>query len=227
MIIGNFLYRFLRYFVQFYFWVKYKKTVYNKDKLPKKYSGGYIIACNHQSYTDPPAIASVVKGRFSFMAKDELFRKNPFFAILIRMCGAFPVVRGAGDSAVIDKSVALLKKGRILVIFPEGTRSKDGTIGRGKTGVALIAAMANAPVLPVCIMYGLGGNKKTIDFAVGDIIPAEEIALNQDGDRKELRRISSRIVDSIKELQAQILQERGIETLVTEQTAKELKEENE
>ena len=207
--IGNFCYRFLRSVVQVYFSVKYNVTVHNKEKLPQKYSGGYIIACNHQSYTDPPAIAAVVKGRFSFMAKDELFRKNPFFTVLIRMCGAFPVVRGAGDRRVIDDSVELLKRGRILVIFPEGTRSKDGTIGRAKSGVALIAAMANAPVLPLCIVYGQEksrrkNNAKNLDVAIGDIIPAKEITITDESDRKELRRISNRIIDSIKELQSQI-----------------------
>jgi len=93
------------------------------------------------------------------------------------------------------------------VIFPEGTRSKDGTIGRAKSGVALIAATAAVPVLPVCIMYGLG-NKKNLDFAVGNMIPAEELKMESE-DRRALKQISARILDSIKELQTQILQERG------------------
>jgi 1-acyl-sn-glycerol-3-phosphate acyltransferase len=142
------------------------------------------------------------------MAKDELFRKNPFFALIIRMCGAFPVVRGAGDSSAIDKSVAFLKKGRILVIFPEGTRSKDGSIGRGKSGVALIAATANVPVLPVCIMYELNktSKKKSIDIIFGDMIPAQEVAIDmsQEGARRELKRVSERIMGSIKDLQEQL-----------------------
>jgi 1-acyl-sn-glycerol-3-phosphate acyltransferase len=226
--IGNFFYRFLRYLVQWHFHAKYKFKVYNKEKLPKKYRGGYIIACNHQKYADPPAISAVVKGRFSFMAKSELFEKNPFFTLLIRMCGAFPVVRGANDNSAIDRAISDLKKGRIFVIFPEGTRSKNGTIGRAKSGVALIAATANVPVLPVCIMYGLGGKKNNLDFAVGDIIPPEEITVTDgfsvtDGlgvtddsapaeppiDRKALKRVSERIIGSIKDSQTQILNERG------------------
>jgi len=206
--ISSFFYYIARYFVQFYFRVKHRITVYNKANLPKKYTGGYIIACNHQSFSDPPAVAAVVKGKFSFMAKDELFRKNPLFTWLIRRCGAFPVVRGTGDNSVIDNSVAYLKKGRVLVIFPEGTRSKDGTLGRPKSGVALIAATANVPVLPVCIMYGLGGNKRNLDFAVGDMLPPEEIHILEGGDRRELKRVAVRILDSIKELQQQILQAR-------------------
>jgi 1-acyl-sn-glycerol-3-phosphate acyltransferase len=214
--ITNLLYRVLRYFVQWYICGKYKITKYNKEKLPKKYTGSYIIACNHQSYTDPPAISACVKGRFSFMAKSELFKKNPFFAVIIRIAGAFPVVRGAGDGSAIDKSVKYLNKGRILVIFPEGTRSKDGKIGRAKSGVAMIAAMAKVPVLPVSIMYGLDKNskKKSLDFAVGDMIAAEEIAIDDiDADRKALRRVSERIMGSIKELNRQILKERGVQDI--------------
>lgn len=210
----NFLYRFLRYFVQWYIYGKYKVVKYNTHKLPKKYTGGYIIACNHQSYTDPPAISACVKGRFAFMAKSELFQKNPFFAVIIRIAGAFPVERGKGDTGAIDKSVMYVKKGRVLVIFPEGTRSRDGKMGRAKSGVALIAATANVPVLPVCIMYGLDktSKKKSIDFMVGDMIPKEEISLPDDGDRRALKRVSERIMNSIKELQTQILKERGENT---------------
>jgi 1-acyl-sn-glycerol-3-phosphate acyltransferase len=211
-VITNFLYKFLRYFVQWYFQAKYKITVYNRERIPKKYTGGYIIACNHQSYSDPPAVSACVKGRFAFMAKSELFKRNFFFKIIIIIAGAFPVERGKGDSGAIDKSVEYLKKGRILVIFPEGTRSKDGKLGRAKSGVALIAAMANVPVLPVSIMYGLdpASRKKSLDFAVGEIIPAEEIAVSN-GDRRELKRVSERIMGSIKELRGQILTIRGVE----------------
>jgi len=219
MIISNFFYYIMRYFVQFYFYSKYKITVYNKVKLPKKYTKGYIIACNHQSYSDPPAISAVVKGRFSFMAKSELFKRNPLFVLLIKICGAFPVDRGAGDNSAIERSISDIKKGKVFVIFPEGTRSKDGKIGRAKSGVALIAAAAGVDVLPVCIMYGLDKNskKKSLDFAVGDIIPADDVKIadsqsedtSNTGGRRELKRVSERIINSIKELQVQILNERG------------------
>ncbi|MDR0197044.1 MAG: 1-acyl-sn-glycerol-3-phosphate acyltransferase [Oscillospiraceae bacterium] len=206
---NNFFYRFLRYFVQFYFFFKYKIKMLNRENLPKL-RGGYIIACNHQRYTDPPAIAASVKGVFSFMAKEELFHKNPFFTLIIRLCGAFPVVRGAKDNSAIERAVSDLKKGKVFVIFPEGTRSKDGKIGRAKTGVALIASTANVPVLPVCIMYGLGGKKKNIDIAVGGIIPAQELRIDGEKGRGEFKRVSERIIGGIKDLQRQILTERGM-----------------
>ena len=110
----------------FYLHIKYKTRILNPENIPDL-SGGFIVACNHQSYSDPPVLAGIFKGRFSFMAKSELF-KNKLFAWLIKKCGAFPVVRGAKDSAALDRAVEDLKQNKIFVIFPEGTRSKDGVI---------------------------------------------------------------------------------------------------
>ena len=196
---GNFFYAIARMWVWIYFRLRYRLRVHNKHNLPK-FKGNFIVACNHQSYADPPAIASVIRGRFAFMAKQELFQGNVFFALLIRALGAFPVVRGARDGSAIDVSVEKLKKGRILVIFPEGTRSKDGTIGKAKSGVALIAAMARVPILPVCIVYGRE-KKHGIDFAVGELIAPTQINVEE---RRELKAFADSIVDSIKDLQVQI-----------------------
>jgi 1-acyl-sn-glycerol-3-phosphate acyltransferase len=132
------------------------------------------------------------------MAKSELF-KNKFFSWLIRKCGAFPVERGAGDNAAIDKAISDIEGGKAFVIFPEGTRSKDGNIGRAKSGIAVIAGKANAPVLPVCIKYGKKGFRRKAWVTIGEMIPAEEIAIKSD-DRGELRRVSNLIMDNIKML---------------------------
>ena len=168
--------------------------------------GGYIIASNHQSYTDPPLIAAVIRGKFSFIAKEELF-KNPFFSFLIKRCGAFPVERGSGDEAPILKAIETLEKGRIFVIFPEGARSKDGTIGRMKSGVVLIASKAEAPVLPVCIRYK---DKKHIDVNIGKMIPAEELRINEE-DRSSMRNSANRLKNELLSLQQEIFSADGQE----------------
>ena len=154
------------------------------------------MASNHLSYSDPPVIAAVFKGKFSFMAKSELF-KNKLFAWLITRCGAFPVVRGAKDGAAIERAVNDIEKNRIFVIFPEGTRSKDGVIARAKSGVALI----------VCIMYGVNGKKRDCTVAVGEMISSEEIAIADITDRKRIKTVSSLIMDNICALQKQICEE--------------------
>lgn len=201
------MYLFFRFFLSIFFHIKYNIRVLNKENIPH-IKDGYIIACNHQSYTDPPMIAANIRGKYSFMAKSELFEKK-LFAWLIRRCGAFPVVRGAGDNAALERAASDIKSGRIFVIFPEGTRSKDGTIARGKSGVTLIAGGAGAPVLPVCIMYGLDGKKRTVDFAVGKLIPPENLRVSAE-DRASLKRATNLIMDGIKQLQNQIFAERGI-----------------
>ena len=134
------------------------------------------------------------------MAKEELF-KNPFLSLLIKAFGAFPVVRGKGDMAVIDQSVEKLKKGKNLVIFPEGTRSKDGKGGRGKTGVALIAARSNVDVVPVgvCFEGDLGFRKKVV-IRYGKPISASELQISENPTPKELKQLKLTIMGSITEL---------------------------
>lgn len=193
------MYLFFRKCLSIVFHIKYKIHMINKENIPDL-KGGYIIACNHQKYVDPPMIASVIRGKFSFMAKEELFRKNPFFTWLIRACGAFPVSRGSGDDTPIKTAIEVIEKGRIFVIFPEGTRSKDGTIGRVKSGVVLIASQANAPVLPVCIRYR---GKRDVDINIGKLIPAEEVKIDEE-DRRSMRKVSNRLQDSLVALQSEI-----------------------
>ncbi len=193
------MYLFVRKLLSIFFHIKYKINMINEDNIPDL-KGGYIIAANHQSYTDPPLIAAVIRGKFSFMAKDELFHKNPFFTFIIKACGAFPVVRGAGDDAPLKTAMEKLKEGRIFVIFPEGTRSKDGTIGRVKSGIAVIAGQSGAPVLPVCIRYG---EKNRIDVNIGKLIPTEELQTDPE-DRKSMRNVCKRIQEDLIALQQEI-----------------------
>lgn len=212
------MYLFFRKLLSIFFHIKYRINVMHPENIPSL-KGGYIIACNHQRYADPPMVAAVIRGKFSFMAKEELFR-NPFFGWLIRRCGAFPVVRGSGDDAPIRDSINAVEKGRILVIFPEGTRSKDGTIGRMKSGVVLIASQAGVPVLPACIRYG---DKGAVDINFGELIPADKLKIDEN-DRRSMRTISKRLGDSMLSLQKEIYDAAGLPVPVKEK--KEQAEEN-
>lgn len=160
-----------------------------------------VLASNHRSYADPVLLTMPMKLPVTYMAKEELFQKNKLFAAFITMLGAFPVKRGAGDMKVIEDSVAILKSNRHLVIFPEGTRSKDGKVGKGKTGVALIAAKSGADVLPCGIIFEGEKlhfrSKLTVRF--GKVIPASEIAVD-DASPKSLKAVKTRIMDAIREL---------------------------
>lgn len=159
-----------------------------------------VMASNHRSYADPVILTMPMKRPVTYMAKEELF-KNKLFGWFIKKLGAFPVKRGAGDMQVIDDSIAILNSGRNLVIFPEGTRSKDGKVGKGKTGVALIAAKSGADVLPCGIIFEgekLKFRSKLI-LRFGKVIPAEEIAV-EDASPKALKGVKKRIMEAITEL---------------------------
>ena len=198
------MYMFFRMLVELWYrHIRFRTTILNIGNIPRE-KGGFIVASNHQKYDDPPLIAATFRGRFSFMAKSELFEKNKLFAWLIRKCGAYPVVRGGGDTAAIDKAVKELRLRRIFVIFPEGTRSKTGALGRGKSGVAIIAGQSGAPVVPVCIMYAPDGKKHHAVIAIGKKIPAEQLKIDDPNDRKQLRAVSKLIMDNIAKLQRQI-----------------------
>ena len=189
-------------FVRYVVWGVYK-VVYNFkiegiENIPQ--DRPLVMASNHRSYADPVILTIPMKRPVTYMAKEELF-KNKLFGWFITKLGAFPVKRGSGDMQVIDDAVGILNSGRNLVIFPEGTRSKDGKVGKGKTGVALIAAKSGADVIPCGIVFE--GEKlkfrSKLTLRFGKVIPAEEIAV-EDASPKSLKGVKKRIMGAITEL---------------------------
>ncbi len=193
-------YAFLRKCAKLFYVIVYNITVEGRENIPAA-KGGYIIASNHVSNNDPPVVGITFKGKYTFMAKEELFHINPFVTWLITKLGAFPVKRGAKDGAqAIEKALQSLKDGRIFVIFPEGTRSKDGTLGRAKSGVTLVAAQAKAPVVPVFIKYGRKKFRRRVYVSIGEMIPAEKFDVDIE-DKRMLKQLSSTIMGEIAKLQ--------------------------
>lgn len=193
------LYALARNIVSFIFHIVFKITIVGAENIPQE-KGGFIIASNHVSNYDPPMVGIVFKGKYAFMAKEELFR-NKFFAWLITKLGAFPVKRGAKDLSAIDKALESLDNGRIFVIFPEGTRSKTGELGRAKSGVAITAVRAEAPVVPVFIKYGKKKFRRNVCISIGEMISAESFKIDIT-DKHEIHRVSNLIMNEIAELKA-------------------------
>ncbi|MCK5733316.1 MAG: 1-acyl-sn-glycerol-3-phosphate acyltransferase [Candidatus Latescibacteria bacterium] len=111
--------------------------------------GGVILASNHCSLLDPPLVG-VSSGRpLYFLAKKELF-DPPGFGRLIAALHAFPVSRGFGRKA-IEQVLKMLKTERMVLLFPEGTRQKDGTLGHARAGVGMIALKSGKPIVPVWV----------------------------------------------------------------------------
>ena len=168
------------------------------QNVPK--DGGNVFASNHRSYQDPVFIALHTRTPLSYMAKEELFQHNILFTGLIKFFGAFPVSRGKGDTAVIDTSIEKLEKGRNLVIFPEGTRSKDGKVGPGKTGVALIAAVAQTKIVPVGIIFeGKLKFRRKVTVRYGTPLMPADIGVSGT-DPRSLKKLKLKIMEEITNL---------------------------
>jgi len=145
------LYLTLHWIVRFLFSVFFRYRVIGAENIPK--TGPAIICPNHISNLDPPLIGVSTKRKVHFMAKEELFR-IPIFRSLIRYLNAFPVNRSGGGREAIQKGMELLKEDKILGIFPEGTRSKTGKLGKGRVGAAVLACRAGVPLIPTAIIGG-------------------------------------------------------------------------
>lgn len=191
------------YFIKLIVWAAFKIVFSVRFEGRRNIPNGeaVIYASNHRTNADPPLIACRAKGKFAFMAKEELFR-NKFFAWLISSLGAFPVSRGKGDMAVLDTAIERLRNGRSLIIFPEGTRSKDGKVHRGHSGAAVIAAKSQKKIIPVGVVFGERLKFRTkITVRYGEPIdPNEYIDQPSDPNPRQLVKLKNRYMADIKNL---------------------------
>lgn len=147
-------YKFFRFLLRVIYRFLFRLKAVGTEHVPAE--GAVIIASNHISLLDPPAVGVLIKRQVHFMAKEELF-KIPVFGSLIKSFGAYPVKRGGVSIDAIKSSINLLKSGKMMGIFPEGTRQKsdDPAAAAGaKKGTAMIALRSNATVVPVAIVGG-------------------------------------------------------------------------
>ena len=201
------MYSFLRVAFSCFFRVLFRAEIKGQEHLPRE--GAVILAANHMSNWDPPLVASFLSRPVSYMAKAELFR-IPVFGRVITACHSFPVHRGAADRGAIKAAVKVLKEGRCLGLFPEGTRSRDGHIHKAEAGVGLIAAMTGAPVVPAAV---IGTNQI---FSFGHFLPklrviyGEPIRFQGDPRNKEdLAAFSQSVMDHIAAMKETIIHGNG------------------
>ncbi|MET8009208.1 lysophospholipid acyltransferase family protein [Streptomyces sp. NPDC005271] len=135
----------------------FRPRVEGVEHIPAE--GAAIVAGNHLSFSDHFLMPAIVPRRIAFLAKAEYFTgrglKGRLTAAFFRGAGQIPVDRSGGKAsqAALRSGLAVLRKGRLLGIYPEGTRSHDGRLYKGRTGVAAMALTAQAPVIP-CAMVG-------------------------------------------------------------------------
>ena len=142
-------YKIFKVLCRFWFGAILRTRVIGTENIPKE--GAFILAANHVSNWDPPFLGTFIDREVNYMGKEELF-KNPIMAWICRALHVFPVKRGAADKTAIKTAVKILKDGKCFGIFPEGTRSKTGKLGKAEPGVSLIAAMTKAQIIPAAIV---------------------------------------------------------------------------
>jgi glycerol-3-phosphate dehydrogenase (NAD(P)+) len=143
------VYWIVRSVFQPFFHVYFRLSRTGREHIPAH--GPVIIASNHRSFLDPFVIGTMARRPMYYVAKREMFTRR-WRSWVLSALGAFPVERGTGDAAMIETATAILERGEILLMFPEGTRTRPGPLGKPKRGAARLALETGAPVVPVAVI---------------------------------------------------------------------------
>jgi 1-acyl-sn-glycerol-3-phosphate acyltransferase len=170
------LYRFSRAIVRLVYRLLFRLEAEGLGNIPR--DGPVILCSNHKSLQDPFTLGAWVPRKVHYMAKAELFR-IPVVSPLIRAWGAFPVKRGGVSKEAIRNAIDLLQSGKVMGIFPEGTRNQ--TLGVGKRGAVTIAVRSRAVVVPVALVgdYRLFRKMRAIYGAPIDMNPYADIGTSE------------------------------------------------
>jgi len=149
----------------------YRIEVIGKENMPA--DGGVLLCANHIDNLDPPVVGITAPRPVHFMAKEELF-SVPVLGKIVPHLNAFPVKRGMSDREALRKGLGILKDGKVLGLFPEGTRSKTGEMGKGLAGAGFFALRSDAHVVP-CAIIGPYKAFKKLKVVYGKPIDMESI----------------------------------------------------
>ncbi len=127
------------------FTVLFTRKIRGTEHVPR--AGGFIVACNHISFWDPPLVGAALPREVHFLAKEELFA-NRAFRWLIASLNAIPIRRGLSDPGGVKRALDVVSGGAGLVMFPEGGRVKEGGLKPALPGVGLLSVKAGVPVVP-------------------------------------------------------------------------------
>jgi 1-acyl-sn-glycerol-3-phosphate acyltransferase len=213
--LSNGVYWFIKAILYIFFKVFNRLEVVGSENVPGE--GGVIVAANHVSYLDPPLMGVALKRQATYMAKEGLF-KIPILGAVIRLFSV-PIRRGRPQPSTIKEAVNRLKKGELIVMFPEGSRSTDGNILDAKRGIGVIAAISRIPVVPTLIK----GTEKALPVGARVLRPAKITVIfgnpivtdNKETDKQFQDRISRDIMETIKNLKGEEkrVKSKGLKTL--------------
>jgi len=172
--------------------------VKGREHIPR--AGGVIVASNHISFWDPPMLGATIPREVHFLAKEELFA-TPLVGPLIRSLNSIPIRRGVADLSGLARAIAKLREGGGLLMFPEGSRMRDGELHPARPGVGMIAVHADVPIVPC---YVSGSNRpgrwllrrERVRIWFGPARPWQELA-GAEGDMAPGRALYTRVGEGI------------------------------
>ncbi|HLE47999.1 MAG TPA: lysophospholipid acyltransferase family protein, partial [Candidatus Thermoplasmatota archaeon] len=178
-----------------------------REHVPKK--GPAIIASNHLSFLDHLIVGISIPRQIYFISKDQHF-DYPIRRFLFSRWGVIPLKRGEGDQEAFQKSAEVIERGNVFCIYPEGTRSLDGRLHKGHTGVARLAAITKAPVVPVAMLgtFEAMPKGKSVPRLVkcgARFGPALDFSSyhGKENDRDAMRKVTDEIMEAIQKLSGQ------------------------
>ncbi|MBV9940794.1 MAG: 1-acyl-sn-glycerol-3-phosphate acyltransferase [Solirubrobacterales bacterium] len=148
--VNRFVLLVVRIILTTFFSIYFRMQRIGREHIPGE--GPVILAANHRSFFDPFVIGTMTRRPVYYVAKKELFGYSRVLSWLLSALGAFPVDRGHGDQETIDTAKLILGRGEIVLMFPEGTRTRPGSLGRPKRGVGRLALETGAPVVPIAVI---------------------------------------------------------------------------
>lgn len=200
----NKTYRLAQFLSYSYLRCFHRFEVKGTENVPEK--GGFILACNHLSYIDPPAVGCRIRRNLHYFARDSLFFWP--LGLVITKLNSIPVNRDQLDLGTLRRVLRVLKNGDPVLVFPEGTRSPDGTLQKSQKGLGLLAQKSGVPVLPARLHGSheiLGKGKifprvgRKLYLNIGNIISSERLFYDSnDTDRNQ--KISDEVMAEIKAL---------------------------
>lgn len=196
----------------------WRPTIEGAEHIPAR--GAVVLASNHVSGADTVFMPAQVRRTVHFLAKSDFYSGgsilNRLLGLFLRSIGVMPINRsgGAASRTALAAGRAVLEKGQVLGIYPEGTRSPDGRLYRGRTGAARLALEAGCPIIPIAMLGAFEAQKgrtflprrsPRIRVVVGEPIDAAAIAaeLGDAGEGVRLRAVTDRVMDAIAAMSGQ------------------------
>ncbi len=191
---------------QLFFHCYFRGSVHHVEHVPRH--GAFILASNHASFLDPTMVGQALRQEICFLARKSLFR-NPIVGAILRSWKAIPVDRDEADVAGVRSILHALKDGDAVMLFPEGTRTRDGNLQPARPGVGFLVAKANVPVVPARIwgsFEAMGRGRKwprprKLHVTFGPPLRFDATGLKREDKQAAYQKISEDIMAAIAKLE--------------------------